>query len=231
MAKSTLPRHTTCVDCGVSFVVRCGNHKRCDGCALKNLRMHQKRWTVAHPEFLAVVNERERERTRERLSKVACRYCGKTGFAKTAKRQICDDCYPIYVRDYEAACGRRAWHRGITHIPCVLCGTQTPKKAENHRYCPNCRKNVTGYYLARWRSQKRGSDINHTFEEWRELCAHHKFRCAYCGKETRLTRDHAIPLSRGGTDDITNIRPCCQSCNSRKNDKTEAEFFKWKDAA
>lgn len=36
-----------------------------------------------------------------------------------------------------------------------------------------------------------------------------------------LTEDHRIPLSRGGTDWIANIVPCCLSCNCSKGNKTE----------
>ena len=30
--------------------------------------------------------------------------------------------------------------------------------------------------------------------------------CAYCGESRPLVRDHKVPLVRGGTNDITNIR-------------------------
>ena len=36
--------------------------------------------------------------------------------------------------------------------------------------------------------------------------------------------DHATPLSRGGTNSLDNLIPCCVSCNSKKHDKTLVEF-------
>lgn len=45
-----------------------------------------------------------------------------------------------------------------------------------------------------------------------------RFTCAYCGDvHTRgLTRDHIVPLSRGGTDTWLNVCACCAACNLRK---------------
>ncbi len=53
------------------------------------------------------------------------------------------------------------------------------------------------------------------------------YMCAYCGKKGEkglyLTKDHIIPLSRGGKDDWNNCTTACSRCNNRKNDKTPDE--------
>ena len=55
------------------------------------------------------------------------------------------------------------------------------------------------------------------------LFARDRYRCQYCGRtqaelKTReaLTRDHLIPMSRGGTNEWTNVVTACSSCNLRK---------------
>ena len=55
-------------------------------------------------------------------------------------------------------------------------------------------------------------------------------RCSYCGRhelELRgrefLTRDHVLPISRGGTNDWTNCVTACGPCNTRKADRTPHE--------
>ncbi len=47
--------------------------------------------------------------------------------------------------------------------------------------------------------------------------------CGYCGKtftESKLTKDHIVPVSKGGLTTWTNCVTACASCNSRKEDKS-----------
>ena len=49
--------------------------------------------------------------------------------------------------------------------------------------------------------------------------------CAYCRRsDCKLTIDHVQPLTRGGSNDISNLVPACRSCNSRKHNKTIEEW-------
>ena len=70
------------------------------------------------------------------------------------------------------------------------------------------------------RSRKTGVGGSFTAEQWRRLCEYYDHRCVCCDNRfQRLTVDHVIPLSKGGTNYIQNIQPLCRSCNSRKHDK------------
>lgn len=67
-------------------------------------------------------------------------------------------------------------------------------------------------------------------DEWAWLCCAWNYSCACCGKsepEVKLTADHIVPLSRGGSNEIGNIQPLCGSCNSRKGVKTVNYFREW----
>lgn len=62
------------------------------------------------------------------------------------------------------------------------------------------------------------------------LFARDHYRCQYCNRyqlELRhrecLTRDHLVPLSRGGTNDWTNVVTACSSCNTRKGNHLPEE--------
>ena len=64
-----------------------------------------------------------------------------------------------------------------------------------------------------------------TASDWKEMCEFWG-ACAYCNRPGRLWLDHIQPLSCGGSHDLTNLCPACQSCNSSKGAKVN-----WRPAA
>lgn len=75
------------------------------------------------------------------------------------------------------------------------------------------------------------TEINFTSADWGRMLERFGYKCAYCGKKSdHLTHEHVLPLSRGGQHVEENIVPACQSCNSRKRNKTPQEWgvpIKW----
>ena len=62
------------------------------------------------------------------------------------------------------------------------------------------------------------------------LFARDNYTCQYCARSQRqlrsrecLTRDHLVPLSRGGTNAWTNVVTSCSFCNIRKSNKLPRE--------
>lgn len=49
-------------------------------------------------------------------------------------------------------------------------------------------------------------------------------RCHLCGLPGATTPDHIIPRSKGGTNDIANLRPAHASCNYSRGNKSLEEF-------
>ncbi|MFI5206999.1 MAG: HNH endonuclease [Gemmatimonadales bacterium] len=62
------------------------------------------------------------------------------------------------------------------------------------------------------------------------LFARDRYACQFCGRHQGilrerecLTRDHLIPLSRGGSNAWTNVVTACSSCNARKGNHLPEE--------
>ncbi|WP_179394718.1 HNH endonuclease [Lacticaseibacillus absianus] len=64
-----------------------------------------------------------------------------------------------------------------------------------------------------------------TEDDWTFAKAYFAGACAYCGRETDLTKDHLDPLENGGKLDRFNVVPACQRCNSSKKDRQWLAWF------
>jgi len=63
---------------------------------------------------------------------------------------------------------------------------------------------------------------SYTQEDWEDMKRKYKYSCVCCGRSepiVKLTTDHIIPISGGGTNTIDNIQPLCKNCNSHKHKK------------
>ncbi len=77
-----------------------------------------------------------------------------------------------------------------------------------------------------------GGDISSVRRrKWEEQCG----RCFYCQNEithyskksNSLEIDHKTPISRGGSEDESNLAATCLGCNRAKGDMNESEFRGW----
>ena len=104
------------------------------------------------------------------------------------------------------------------------------RKRNRERLTAHRRENIL--QVKAWKHQYLGRKYNavgkYTAAEFRAAIALYDGKCAYCVNPPpvgqRLEADHAIPLSRGGSNSIENILPACHSCNVRKRDRTPEEF-------
>lgn len=57
-------------------------------------------------------------------------------------------------------------------------------------------------------------------DNWQKVLDHYHNVCAVCGAapdETGFQQDHKVPRQHGGTDDLSNWQPLCDSCNIDKS--------------
>jgi len=131
-----------------------------------------------------------------------------------------DPAIPIYMKAYRAknkeklAAQIKAWRE------------RNPEKHKTMRQAWRDEHKAERVHAeGRRRARKKNNGGSHTYEEWIARCEAFKWRCVYCQAEGEMTRDHDMPVSRGGRDSINNIVPACRTCNSSKGTRTGAEFL------
>jgi 5-methylcytosine-specific restriction endonuclease McrA len=85
---------------------------------------------------------------------------------------------------------------------------KTPKGAESL---------LRGVHKRRARLKQIVCDL--TAKQWQEIQARQNHACAMCKKASALTRDHVVPISKGGSHTAANIQALCRSCNSKKGNR------------
>jgi 5-methylcytosine-specific restriction endonuclease McrA len=93
----------------------------------------------------------------------------------------------------------------------------SPEKIrENSRKWRKKNKYYIKAAIAKRRTMKTKAGGSFTSAEWNALCKKYKNKCLRCKKRRKLTADHVMPVSKGGTSNISNIQPLCGPCNSKK---------------
>lgn len=78
-------------------------------------------------------------------------------------------------------------------------------------------KKAKKYYI----QQRRGEFAKEQSRLMLALIDRDGYSCVICDSTERLGVDHILPLSRGGNDELDNLRLLCPACNSRKGDRVE----------
>lgn len=169
-------------------------------------------WQRAHPEACTAATDRWRkthpEAARAIRTASSARWVKNNpervrAMAKAYRDAHKDD--PVY-RERERERLRRNWYAVYRFRPRKR--NPITRKAAYHRY----------------RSRLKNAEGSFTGQEWLACMEAHGNRCAICHEEKKLCADHIIPISKGGSNYITNIQPLCFSCNSRKKDKMPGEW-------
>jgi len=79
-------------------------------------------------------------------------------------------------------------------------------------------------YANKRRAQKAGTFVEHFSEA--DIILTYGNKCFYCGSNFEHI-DHYVPLSKGGSHTLENIRPSCKDCNLVKNNKTPDEWMEF----
>ncbi len=98
------------------------------------------------------------------------------------------------------------WKRSVKHKNCVLCSKE------------------------RYRAHEEAAEGSHTPEDIARILEAQGGTCATpgCGCRDGLTKDHIVPLSKGGTKWPANIQLLCGACNVAKAAMSWEDFLRFR---
>lgn len=108
---------------------------------------------------------------------------------------------------------------------CVICNKIFTPKRSNSYYCysNSCQQEIKKQ-RQRIKDFRKRSVFGHISEYELFTLFNRDKKCVYCSSENKLTIDHILPISRGGTNEFHNLVLCCQSCNSKKSNNNVFDF-------
>lgn len=148
-----------------------------------------------------------------------CRECKKIFKPKSGQHYSCsDECKIIgYRRSRLAEYYRQRRHYILKNKEWVRKNPERMKNLQKEWAIKN--KDIYAFHQRRRKANIRGAAGNHSKKEWGELKKKYNYMCLCCKQYEpfiKLTEDHILPISRGGSDYIENIQPLCSRCNSIK---------------
>lgn len=168
-----------------------------------------------HPTSLLTKRPKKRrnETDREyifRAARYRCEYC-KLSFPEKelhAVRKHPQEKLPL-IYDGVCACGKCAKEKGgLTHDEFLQAFRFKKRETRKEAY-------------------ENGKELNKIiFEKYHYTCIYCMHEYGYMPKGRKLTKDHKIPISRGGTNDLRNIACSCRFHNLDKGSRTAEEYFK-----
>lgn len=138
-----------------------------------------------------------------------CSYCKKKinlkiNNSKRYKRRFCNmEHYHKFRSELRPIQEHEKWDGGVS-------------QTEAHRRWKKKNPERMAFLKACRYAREKGAKGSHTFDQWKLLKIKFRHKCAICFQYKPLTKDHVIPLSKGGSDNIENIQPLCRNCNSKK---------------
>lgn len=185
-----------CVRCGTSEWYDNGKCKYCQ-------QEHNNRWAKKNPEKVNEIQKRYRERHPDEVRVASQRWRLKNPEKARKSDKNWRENNLQKARD-----NSKKWHENNRY-------TRTRQNREWHQNNPDRVKEK--------RHRRRALEFNaggqFTAADWKAIVKQQNGRCLACGQKKKLTADHIVPLSRGGSNDASNIQGLCLSCNDSKGTK------------
>lgn len=161
---------------------------------------------------------------------VECECCGRRFHTTYTKAMFCSrDCKTKARNDARQAAIDEA--KGVRR--CVHCTASMPTTMRaDAKFCSDeC--NSAAHAITRKMAKRAGVDKSDTLLSRAYIAERDGFRCHLCGGKVSMARkypdplspsvDHVVPLSRGGTNDLANLKLAHLRCNLAKGDGANGE--------
>lgn len=230
-----------CQNCGKEYQPTRNAQKYCAECATAMYRTHSANWSQKNPEKVRVVAAKYREENSEKAKVVATKYREENPEKTRAATAKWREENPKKARAATAKWRKENPEYNVQWRKKNLKKSRTSSKASSAKWSkanPDKVKAILAryrktnpekmsFYASKRRALKQASTPPNeilTSAEWLTILAEANGHCHYCGKEAKLTMDHIIPLSKGGTHSQNNIAAACAHCNSSKGARTLEEW-------
>jgi len=151
--------------------------------------------------------------------RLTCYVCNKEfEIPPNSRRILCDKC--IEKRDKLIIHNKRSFEKS----PCLKCGKYFERHIHTEIFCNTCNTAIHRIDLYKINLHKNND------EERKILFFQNNGRCEYCDKKLSLKysqKDHIVPVSKNGSDEIENKVISCRRCNLVKSNRSEKEFKKY----
>ena len=98
----------------------------------------------------------------------------------------------------------------------------TPERQAMYRKADKENCQIRGH---KYRAIKRELESDFSKSDWESCLNFFNHKCAYCGEAKQLTKEHLIPVSRGGGFTKNNIIPICHRCNCSKSGQNFESWY------
>lgn len=227
-AKTCYPTYKAPNKTGLDACQVCGEQIDHDGQRGRRKRNCSDKCRIAH---------RQMTLKAKRQSKHKCEVCEKSFATGRKKQRWCSEACRKIGQAEDARLKHEAkmaelYPDGIRTEPCKWCGEPRSfdyKTGAVNGYHDHCRKEAQSarYRIKTVKRQKLSSRHRISHEE---IVRQYGSKCHICKEEIDmglprthklgLTADHVTPISKGGGDDMSNLRPAHWICNVRKSDRT-----------
>lgn len=119
------------------------------------------------------------------------------------------------------------YRQSYTGAPALQCKECTRIKKNVYRNRQKHNK-----FVSKEKIRSCGETPTLTLQDWKDAMVWFRGACAFCGrpegraKDSKMDRDHLVPLSMGGKAERCNIIPACRKCNRGRGNREWLQWFK-----